>query len=233
MSIPLPSIFRGLARITLPPTLTLAVPLQRSARLFLSSAAALFTPLVLGVAGSSIPFSRIKCPPGAWWSAEVEEVVGEGRGAFAAARRGDGDCQACISASRRASSVIAGLGLGHGRRFALLFYLNLTLYLSTLSFALSLALLPRLPPLLTFLAVLPGNRLRSMPLTCDLTFPFLSQRPYVAEQEATSLSSAEPRALWSLTHLFALLSLPRNFIQLLPTFPRPLPLAQKKLPMPC
>ena len=40
--------------------------------------------------------------------------------------------------------------LRHGRRLALLFHLGLTLNLFTLSFALSLALLPRLPPLLTF-----------------------------------------------------------------------------------
>ena len=85
--------------------------------------------------------------------------------------------------------------LRHGRRLALLFHLGLTLIVCTLFFALSLALLRRLPPLLTFLTVLlPGNRLRSMPLTWGLTFPFLSQRPCVAEPEATSLSSAEPRA---------------------------------------
>ena len=40
--------------------------------------------------------------------------------------------------------------LRHGRRFALLFHLNQTRKLYTLFFALSLALLPRLPPLLTF-----------------------------------------------------------------------------------
>ena len=86
--------------------------------------------------------------------------------------------------------------LKHGRRLALLFHLHLTLNMCTLSFALSLAFLSRLSLLLTFLTVLlPGNRLRSMPLTCDITFPFLSQRPCVAEPEATSLSSAEPRAL--------------------------------------
>ena len=80
--------------------------------------------------------------------------------------------------------------LKHGRRLALLSHLSLTLNLYTLFFALSLALLPRLPPLLTFLTVLlPGNRLRSMPLSCDLTFPFLSQRLCAAEPEATSLSS--------------------------------------------
>ena len=56
--------------------------------------------------------------------------------------------------------------LRHGRRPALLFHLNLILNLCTLFFALLLALLPRLLPLLTFLTVpLPGNRLRSMPLT--------------------------------------------------------------------
>ena len=124
--------------------------------------------------------------------------------------------------------------LRHGRRLALLFHLGLTLNLCTLFFALSLALLPRLSPLLTSLTVLlPGNRLRSIPLTCDLTFPFLSQRPCVAEPEATSLSSVEPRALRSLTRAFALLSLPLNFLRLPPTFPRPLPLAQTKLPIPC
>ena len=72
--------------------------------------------------------------------------------------------------------------LRHGRRLALLVHLGLTLNLCTLFFALALAHLPRLLPLLTFpTALLPGNRPRSMPLTCDLTFPFLSQRPCVAE----------------------------------------------------
>ena len=75
--------------------------------LSLSSAAALFTSLALNAAKSSIPFGRIKCPPKAWWSAEVEEAVGERRRALAAAHRSDEDRQAYISASRRASSVIA------------------------------------------------------------------------------------------------------------------------------
>ena len=44
--------------------------------------------------------------------------------------------------------------LRHGRRLALLSHLDLTLNLCTLFFVLSLALLPRLPPLLTFLTVL-------------------------------------------------------------------------------
>ena len=100
-----------------------------------------------------------------------------------------------------------------GRRLTLLFHPNYTLNLYTFFFALSLALLPRLLSLLTSPTVLlPGNRLRSMPLTCDLTFPFLSQRLYVAEPEAISLSSAEPRALRSLTRPFALLFSPAEFL---------------------
>ena len=91
-----------------------------------------------------------------------------------------------------------------------------------------------LPPLLIFPTVLlPGNRLRSMLLTRDPAFPFLSQRLCITEPEATSLTSAEPRALWSLTRAFALLSHSLNFLRLPPTFPRPLPLVQTKLPIPC
>ena len=62
--------------------------------LSLSSAAALFTSLAINAAKSSIPFGRIKRPPKAWWSAEVEEAVSERRKTY-------------ISASRCASSVIA------------------------------------------------------------------------------------------------------------------------------
>ena len=121
--------------------------------------------------------------------------------------------------------------LRHGRRLAVLLPLNQTPKLYTLFFALSLAHLPRLPPLQTSPTVLlPGNRHRSMSLTCDPTFPFLSQRPCAAEPEATSLSSAEPRALRSLTSPSALLSPLVNFLRLPPTFSRPLPLAQTKLP---
>ena len=75
--------------------------------LSLSAAAALFTSLALHAAKFSIPFGRIKRHPKAWWSAEVEGTVSERRKAFAAARRSDEDRQAYISASRRASSVIA------------------------------------------------------------------------------------------------------------------------------
>ena len=75
--------------------------------LSLSSAAALFTSLTLNAAKSSIPLGHIKRPPKTWWSAEVEQAVSERRKAFAAAHRSDEDRQAYISASRRASSVIA------------------------------------------------------------------------------------------------------------------------------
>ena len=98
-SVPLPSIFRKLAGMGLPPTLTLTVPQQRNTRLF--------TSLTLNAAKSSIFFGCIKHPPKAWWSAEVEQAVGERRRAFATAHRSDEDRQAYISASRRASSVIA------------------------------------------------------------------------------------------------------------------------------
>ena len=75
--------------------------------LSLSSAAALFTSLALNAAKSSIPFGRIKRHPKAWWSAEVRGAVSERGKAFVASHRSNEDLQAYISASRRASSVIA------------------------------------------------------------------------------------------------------------------------------
>ena len=134
--------------------------------LSLSSAAALFTSLAMNAAKSSIPFGRIKRPPKAWWSAEVEGAVGERRRAFATAHRSDEDRQAYVSASRRASSVIAKAKAEAWQTTCTSLSPNLILNLCTLFFALLLALLPRLFPLLTFLTVLlPGNRLRFMPLT--------------------------------------------------------------------
>ena len=78
----------------------------------------------------------------------------------------------------------------------------------------------------------PRNGLWSMSLTCGPTFLFLSQRLCVPEPEATSLSSTKPRARRSFTPPFALLSPPLNFLQLPLISPRPLPLAQTKLPIP-
>ena len=80
---------------------------EKYSSLSLFSAAALFTSLALNAAKSSISFVSIKRSSKAWWSAEVESVVNERHKAFAAAHRNDEDRQAYISASRRASSVIA------------------------------------------------------------------------------------------------------------------------------
>ena len=105
--------------------------------------------------------------------------------------------------------------LKHGKRLALLFRPNLTLNLCTLHFVLSLALFPHLPPLLTFPFIpLPGSRLRSSPITWDPTFLYPSQRPCVAELEASFPSSVEPRALKSLTRPFASLDVfaPAEFL---------------------
>ena len=121
--------------------------------------------------------------------------------------------------------------LRHGRRLALLFHLNLTLNLCTISFVLSLALLPSL---LTFPTVsLSGSRLRSSLITSDPTFLSSSQKPCVAEPEAIFLNSAEPRALQSLTRPFASPSPLLTFLQLPQTSSHPLALAQTKLPIPC
>ena len=112
----------------------------------LSSAAALFISLALNAAKSSIPFGRTKCHPKAWWSAEMEDAVTEKCKAFAAAHRSDEDCQAeawqttCSSLSPKQTQK-----------------------LYTLLSALSLARL--FPLLISQTVLLPGNRLRSTPLT--------------------------------------------------------------------
>ena len=102
--VPIPSIFRKLAGMTLPSTLALTVLPERNTRLFFFLCCRSLAP---NAAQSFIPFGRIKRQPKAWWSAEVEDAVSERRKAFAAAHRSDEDRQAYISASRRASSVIA------------------------------------------------------------------------------------------------------------------------------
>ena len=132
-----------------------------------SSAAALFTSLTLNAAKSSIPFGRIKRLPKAWWFLLRWRVrlVKDGRLLLPLTEVMENDrlTSPLLDAPCQSSPRPR---LRHGRRLALHFYLNLTLNLCTLFFALSLALLPRLPPLLTFLTVLlPGNRLHSIPLT--------------------------------------------------------------------
>ena len=195
--------------------------------LSLSSAAALFTFLALNAAKSSIPFGRIKRHSKTWWSAEVEEAVSERRKAFAAAHRSDQDCQAYISVSRCASSVIAKA--------------KAEAWQTTCS-----SLSPKSNPkskhsLLCSIAGPPSSS-SSYPNFPNCSSPRESASVYAAylrshfsisQPEATSLSSAEPRALWSFTRLFAFLSLLLNFLRLPPTSPHPLPLAQTKLPIPC
>ena len=234
-SVPLPSTFRKLAGMTLPPFLTPTVLLQKNTRLFLFPLLLLSLPLwhwmrpnlpFLSAASNAIlkPGGllrwKVRLVKDARLSLPLTEVMKIAR-----------LTSLLLDAPRQSSPRPR---LRHGRRLALLFHPNQIQNLFTLFFAQSLALLRRLPPFLTSLTVpLPGNRLQSLPLTCDPNFRFLSQRLCVAEPEATFLSSAEPRALRSLTRFFALLSLPLNFSRLPPTSPTPLPLAQTKLPIPC
>ena len=94
----------------------------------------------------------------------MEQAVRERRKAFAAAHRNEK-----IARLTPPLSDVPGLSsprLRNGRRLALLFNPNLTLNLCTLSFVLVLALLPHLLLLLTSpIALLPGSRLRSSPIT--------------------------------------------------------------------
>ena len=152
--------------------------------LSLSSAAALFTSQTLNAAKSSIPFSCIKRHPKAWWSAEVEEAVSERCKAFAATHRSDEDRQAYISASRRASSVIAKAKTEAWQTTcsSLSPKSNPKSVYSLLR--LSLALLPHLPPLLTLL--LPGNQLcpfalLSLPLNFLWLPPTSPRQPPLAQ----------------------------------------------------
>ena len=114
----------------------------------------------------------------------MEEAASERHKAFAAGHRS-------VKIVRLTSPLPDVLRLSlprlrHSRRLALLSRLNLC----TLFFVLSLALLPHVPFALTSLTVrLPGSRLRSSPTTQDLNFLSPSQRPCLAEPEATFPSS--------------------------------------------
>ena len=164
---PLPSIFGKLAGMTLPPALALTVLLRRNARLFL------FLLQLL-----SLPLWRWVRPGLPFLSAASGALLGPGsllgwRGRLV----GDAGLSLLLTEVMKIARLtsppldvprrsLPRPRLRHGRRPALLFHLNLILNLCTLFFALLLALLPCLLPLLTFLTVpLPGNRLRSMPLT--------------------------------------------------------------------
>ena len=156
--------------------------------LSLSSAAALFSSLVVNAAKFCIPFGRIKRPSKAWWSAEVESAVSERRKAFAAAQRSDEDRQAYISASRRASSVIAKV--------------KAEAWQTTCS-----SLSPKSNPksvhsLLRSIAGSPSSSSFSPNLhncssrrdSASVYAAYLRSYFSVSQPEATSLSSAEPRA---------------------------------------
>ena len=134
--------------------------------LSLSSAAALFISLALNAAKSSIPFGRIKghSKPGGLlrWKLRLvkdarlllplTEVMNIAR-----------FTSSLLDAPRRS---LPRPRLRHARQLALLFDPNQTQKLHTLFSILSLALLPRLPPLPTFQNVLlPRNQLQSTPLT--------------------------------------------------------------------
>ena len=157
----------------------------------------------------------------------MEEAISEWRKAFAAAHRSDEERQAYISASRRALSVIAKA--------------KAEAWQTTCT-----SLSPKSNPksvhsLLRSIAGSPSSS-SSSPNFPNCSSPRESASAYaaylrshfsVSQPEATSLSSAEPRALWSLTRPFALPSLQLNFLRLPPTSPHPLPLVQTKLPIPC
>ena len=153
--------------MTLPPTLTLTVLLQRNTRLFLFPLLLFSLPLWHRMR-PNLPFlsaaSNVFLKPGGllnWkkWLVKDARLLLPLTEVTKIARLAspllDAPCQLLLRPRLR-----------HGRRLALLFHLSLTPNLYTLFFALSLALLPRLPRLPTFLTVLlPGNRLRSRPLT--------------------------------------------------------------------
>ena len=202
--------------------------------LSLFSAAAFFTSLALNAAKSSIPFGRFKQHPKAWWSAEVEQAVSKRRKAFAAAHRSDEDRQAYISASRRASSVFAKI--------------KSEAWQTTCSSILPKSNLKSVYSLLRFVAGSSSSS-SSSPNFSNSFSPMESASVYAAylrshfsisqpkalrsKARATFLNSAESHTLWSRTCPFALPSPHLNFLRLPLTFPRPLPLAQTKLPIPC
>ena len=136
---------------------------EKYSSLSLSSAAAFFTSLAMYAAKSSIPFGRIKRPPKTWWSAEWNKRLVKDAGLSLLLTEVMKIARLTSPPLDVPRQSLPRPRLRHGRRPALLFHLNLTLSLYTLFFALLLALLPRL---LTFPTVLlPGNRLRFMPLT--------------------------------------------------------------------
>ena len=118
----------------------------------------------------------------------MEEAVGERRKAFDAAHRSDEDRQSYISASRRASSVIAKAKAEawHTTCSSLSPKSNPKSVYSLLRSVAGSFSSSSSSPIFSTVFLL-DSQLWSMPLTLDPTFPFLSQRPCVAEPEAIFL----------------------------------------------
>ena len=220
------SIFKKLLGMTLPVYFdSHCLSADKYSSLSLFSAATLLTSLTLNVAKSFILFSRIKRHPKAWWSAE--EAASERCKAFSAAHRSDEDHQAYISASLHAWSVIAKAeawqatcsSLSPKSVYSLLHSVTGS-FLSSSSSNSPNCFSPR-----ESISVF-ANDLRSH---FSLS---LSQRPCVAEPEATFPNSTEQHALRSLTCHSFLPSRLLIFLQLPPTSFHPLLLAQTKLPIP-
>ena len=124
--------------------------------------------------------------------------------------------------------------LRHGKRLALLFRPNLTLNPYTFLFALSLAFLPRLPPLLTFLNCSP-LRESTLVYAAYLKSHFSVSEPKALHSRARGYLSELCRATCrEESHSFfcSPFSL-AEFLAAGSVFPPPLPLAQTKLPIPC
>ena len=119
----------------------------------------------------------------------------------------------------------------HGRRLALLSHLSLTLNLYTLSFAgspSSSSSSPNFPNC-------SSPRESASVYAAYLRSHFSVSQPKALRSRARGYLSELRRATCpeGLTRPFALLSHLLNFLQLPPTFSRPLPLVQTKLPVPC
>ena len=157
----LPSTFRKLAEMTLPITLTLTVLLQRNILVsfsFFCCCSLYFPGTECGQIFHSFRPHQTQSLSLVGPLKRKKRLVKDVRLSL--------QLTEVMKIARLTSPLLDVLSLRHGSRLAFLSRPNLTLNLCTHSFVLSLALLPRLPPLLTSPTVLlPGNRLRSSPIT--------------------------------------------------------------------
>ena len=200
----------------------------------LSSTAALLTFRALNAAKFFISFGSVKRRPQAWWSPVAGEAGSERRTAFGAAHRSNEDRLAYISANQHALFVIVKAKPESWQAtYSSLSPKSNLKFVYSLFFVFSLTLLPHLPPLLTYPTVpLQGSQLRSLQTPLDLTFVF---QPKVLRSRARGCLYELRRATCpEESHsVSASLFLQLNFSRLPQTSPRPLPLARKKLSMPC